>query len=328
MLQLEANREPGRQRGAVGDDDQDRVCCWRCRSRSSDATVAADAWIEVAGRLVAQQQARLADQRPGDRHALLLAARQLAGPMVDALASAPPARSASRARAATSARRLPRASRATSVGTSTFSSTEHCGSRQWSWNTNPISRLRKSASAAGVERERIAAVERDVPRRRRLQRAEDVEQRALAAARRPGDRRRLARRERERHVGEHRQRAARRRILLVTLDDVEHGATPPTHAPRPPSAAPIDLEQAVGRLLDRVVRAHAVERLRARARRARSRSLHSACRPSARLSASSGVTSRPPPVFSTISVNAPRRGCTTGTPLAIASSRNMPFGSS
>ena len=39
-------------------------------------------------------------------------------------------------------------------------------------------------------------------------------------------------------------------------------------------------------------------------------------------------TSTPPPVFSMISGNAPRRGCTTGTPQAIASRRNNPFGSS
>ena len=40
-----------------------------------------------------------------------------------------------------------------------------------------------------------------------------------------------------------------------------------------------------------------------------------------------GSTIRPPPVFATISGNAPLRGCTTGTPMAMASSRNMPFGS-
>ena len=50
--------------------------------------------IEIAGRLVAQQQPRPADQRARDRDALLLAARQLAGPMIDAMRRARPARRA------------------------------------------------------------------------------------------------------------------------------------------------------------------------------------------------------------------------------------------
>ena len=40
--------------------------------------------IEVAGRLVAEQQPRAADQRTGNCGALLLAARELGRPMVDA----------------------------------------------------------------------------------------------------------------------------------------------------------------------------------------------------------------------------------------------------
>ena len=40
--------------------------------------------IEIAGRLVGEKQQRSIGQRPGDRHPLLLAARQLRRPMVDA----------------------------------------------------------------------------------------------------------------------------------------------------------------------------------------------------------------------------------------------------
>ena len=40
--------------------------------------------VQVAGRLVGQQHRRLGDQRPGDRHPLLLAAGELVGPVVDA----------------------------------------------------------------------------------------------------------------------------------------------------------------------------------------------------------------------------------------------------
>ncbi len=41
--------------------------------------------VELAGRLVGQQQARMVDQRPGDGHPLLLPAGHLVGSMVGAL---------------------------------------------------------------------------------------------------------------------------------------------------------------------------------------------------------------------------------------------------
>ena len=44
--------------------------------------------IEVAGRLVAEQQPRLPDERARNRHALLLAARQLRRAMIDAIGEA------------------------------------------------------------------------------------------------------------------------------------------------------------------------------------------------------------------------------------------------
>ena len=53
--------------------------------------------------------------------------------------------------------------RATSVGTSTFSSTDSCGSRQWSWNTNPISWLRKVASCAPVSENGSRPLSRTLP---------------------------------------------------------------------------------------------------------------------------------------------------------------------
>ena len=61
--------------------------------------VAARRRIEVAGRLVRQQDARLRDERPGHRDALALTARHLARPVHHSLAQARRARaSASRAR--------------------------------------------------------------------------------------------------------------------------------------------------------------------------------------------------------------------------------------
>ena len=44
--------------------------------------------VELAGRLVGQDQDRLLDQRPGDRHPLLLAAGELIGAVIEAIAQA------------------------------------------------------------------------------------------------------------------------------------------------------------------------------------------------------------------------------------------------
>ena len=56
--------------------------------------------VEVAGRLVGPHDRGLADQRAGDRDPLLLAARQLGGPVVERGGRARPARASSRAAAA------------------------------------------------------------------------------------------------------------------------------------------------------------------------------------------------------------------------------------
>ena len=47
--------------------------------------------VQVAGRLVGQDQRRVADQGPGHRHPLLLAAGQLARPVLDPVGRGPPA---------------------------------------------------------------------------------------------------------------------------------------------------------------------------------------------------------------------------------------------
>ena len=112
----------------------------------------------------------LQHERARQGHALLLAARELAGPMVEPLAQ-PHRAPAARARA----RSWPCPSRgATSVGTSTFSSTVHCGSRQWSWNTKPTSPVAEGGQLRLGEREGILADERDRAAVGRLQRAQDV----------------------------------------------------------------------------------------------------------------------------------------------------------
>ena len=130
-----------RQLEVVGDDDQDRLLpLVQVDEQRRDGV--GRFLIEVAGRLVAQDQA--AGAAPARAPAPRAASRRRtarAGRWCSRAAS-PTWSIRSRARRSTPST----ASRATSVGTSTFSSTEHCGSRWWSWNTKPTCRLRNAAS--------------------------------------------------------------------------------------------------------------------------------------------------------------------------------------
>ena len=57
----------------------------RCSSRSRSITCFAVLRIQVSGRLVREQDGRIAGQRARDRHALLLTARELRRIMLDAV---------------------------------------------------------------------------------------------------------------------------------------------------------------------------------------------------------------------------------------------------
>ena len=81
--------------------------------------------VEIAGRLVGEQQRRAHDQRARDRDALLLAARQHARPVLEALA---PARLAPGA-ASRAARHSACGRRAMRIGISAFSTAVNSGSR-------------------------------------------------------------------------------------------------------------------------------------------------------------------------------------------------------
>ena len=80
--------------------------------------------IEIAGRLVTQQQPRAAHKRSRERHPLFLAPRQFGGTMVDARCE-PHLIDERRGVSVVVGIERP-----TSVGTSTFSRTLHCGNRQ------------------------------------------------------------------------------------------------------------------------------------------------------------------------------------------------------
>ena len=82
---MEADGEPRGQRVAVRHDDQHgllRVVQLEEQRRDGVGRLG----VEVARRLVAQQQLRLSDQRARDGDALFLAAGQLRGPMTQAAA--------------------------------------------------------------------------------------------------------------------------------------------------------------------------------------------------------------------------------------------------
>ena len=82
-------------------------------------------FVQVAGGLVGQQQPGIVDQRAGQRHALLLAAGELAGPMVAAVFQTDLPQPVGRHWPALRVSLMPRAS----SGMATFSSAVNSGSR-------------------------------------------------------------------------------------------------------------------------------------------------------------------------------------------------------
>ena len=91
----------------VGDDDQRDAAVRVERLQQVHHLGPADA-VQVAGRLVGEDHLRVADQRPGDRHPLLLAAGELVGRVVEPVAHADRAQRLPRPAAAARARRTPR----------------------------------------------------------------------------------------------------------------------------------------------------------------------------------------------------------------------------
>ena len=155
--------------------------------------------IELAGRLVGKQEPRPVGQRPRDRDALHLAARELRRAM-PARPASPTYASSSSVRARRSARPTP----ASACGSSTFSKAVSIGSRKKRWNTKPISRSRSRLRSRVGQRADLPALEPHLAARRHVDAAEDVEQRGLAAAGRADDPEVFPRRDRDRHVAERR----------------------------------------------------------------------------------------------------------------------------
>ena len=131
--------------------------------------------VEVAGRLVGQDQLRPVHQRAGDRHPLQLAARErLRQPRARGRPGRP--RPAPRRRA----RR--RAGPAAAAAGPTFCATLRCGSTWKAWNTKPRWRRRNSACAGSASASMSVPSMRTVPASTRVEPGDAVQQRRLADA--------------------------------------------------------------------------------------------------------------------------------------------------
>ena len=97
--------------------------------------------VEVAGRLVGEDERRLGDERPSDRDSLLLAAARAPRFVVDPVAEAQALERGLRPSSALGHDRPPWYS----SGVATLSSAVVRGSRLYDWKTNPIVRLRSPA---------------------------------------------------------------------------------------------------------------------------------------------------------------------------------------
>ena len=136
-------------RAVLGDvrlvrDEHDRQALLAVEPLEDVHHLDARARIEVAGRLVGQQQLRVVHERAGNRHALLLAAGQLVRMMAEPFAQADGAQRLGARAPLTRACCTP----AYSSGSSTFSSALVRGSRLNPWKTKPIFVLRTRARRA------------------------------------------------------------------------------------------------------------------------------------------------------------------------------------
>jgi hypothetical protein len=128
--------------------------------------------IQLARRLVGQQEARAVGERARDRDALHLAARELRRPVIGARAEPDVLEQLARA-----ARRSPSAAPASACGSSTFSAAVSIGSRKKRWKTKPMWRSRSRLRSRSFEARDVAPVEQQRARRGARRRS-----RACAAA--------------------------------------------------------------------------------------------------------------------------------------------------
>ena len=135
------------QRGIVRDDDERGAVGVDAIEERRD--LFAGRFVELAGRLVGEQQPRAVGERARDRDALHLAAGELRRPMVGAGGEADVLEQLASFAAAVRACDTP----ASDCGSSTFSAAVSIGSRKNRWKTKPICRSRSRLRCASDSRE-------------------------------------------------------------------------------------------------------------------------------------------------------------------------------
>ena len=148
------------------------------RSFSSVHDLARRAAVEIAGRLVGEQQVRLVRQRARDRHALLLAAGELARAVLLPSAEADRRRAGARAWRSRSSRGTP----ANIIASATFSAALIVETRLNDWKMMPTLRRRWRLSSTLDICARSCSKMRSEPSVRAIEPGDQVEQRGLAGA--------------------------------------------------------------------------------------------------------------------------------------------------
>ena len=168
----------------MGDDD-DRGSLPRAARGAARRSPSPVDRVEVAGRLVGEHERRLADERPGDRHPLPLAAGQLRRPVRAAGARARPGRAPARARRRRS-RRGPRGR----AGRRRRCRRRSAPSSRWNcWKTKPSrARPQRRQLRGPTGADDLGAGDAHRAGGRPVERADHVQQRRLARARRADDR--------------------------------------------------------------------------------------------------------------------------------------------
>src|SRR5437868_482852 len=176
LVQAPPARHPFGQPRIVGDDDgRDAEAAVEVEQQLVDPF--AGRLVEITGRLVGEQEARLQDESAGERHALLLAAGQLPGPVIEAVTQADQLE-----HLASDARRL--------LARQPADQRRHGGVVQRGELREQVVELEDEADVAVAEArqrllshlERVLAVVEDVAGGRRIERSDDVQEGALAHA--------------------------------------------------------------------------------------------------------------------------------------------------
>ena len=185
-----------------------------CSSSNSDEDVGGGVRVEVAGRLVGQDQRRVGHQRPGDRDPLLLTAGHLTRPVLGPVGQPDPGQRLHRPLPALGLVHPGVAQRQLDVAPG-----RHRGQQVELLEDEPDLLVADLGQLGLAHLRDVGAVQLVVPAGRVVQAAEDVHQRRLARPRRPHDRDVVTRLDVQRDTP---QRVHLTRVGAVDLRDVLH----------------------------------------------------------------------------------------------------------